>query len=380
VRILLFLPELAVGGAERQFVQLAGRLAAGGDEVVLATQRDGGALVAALPPGVRHSALFPPPRGRAAGAAQLVRAPRRLRELADELAPDVAYSALFVANMQAHRALARGGPPLAWGFRTAHRAIPGVPRLAYRYARRHAPEIALSIFNSEAGLEHHLRDGFRPRAARVIQNGLDLDAFRPDPAAGARSRAALGLPPAAFVVGMVARLVPLKGHEDFLVAASELASACPAAAFVCVGDGDPVFAERLRERARELGLEGRVRFPGALSDVAGAYNALDVLASCSSVEGFSNAIGEALASGVPCAVTDVGDSARVVAEAGRVVAPGDPAAMARAWLELERLGPAARLELGAAGRARVEREFDLGRCARLTREALAELAAAPQRG
>jgi glycosyltransferase involved in cell wall biosynthesis len=102
--------------------------------------------------------------------------------------------------------------------------------------------------------------------------------------------------------------------------------------FLCIGEGSE--ETQLKELAAELGVEGRVLFTGR-TEAASALNALDIAVSSSSFgEGFSNAVAEAMACGLPCVVTDVGDSALVVGQNGTVVPRRDPEALAAALLEV----------------------------------------------
>ena len=98
---------------------------------------------------------------------------------------------------------------------------------------------------------------------------------------------------------------------------------------------------------------------GRRDDIPRLTAALDIATSSSVGEAFSNAIGEAMACAVPCAVTDVGDSAWIVGDTGRVARPADAEALAKSWLDLIEIGDKSRRELGLAARRRVEENFNL---------------------
>ncbi len=103
-----------------------------------------------------------------------------------------------------------------------------------------------------------------------------------------------------------------------------------------------------------LGLGNKVIWTGGQRDMVMVYNALDVMTSASYGEGFPNVVGEAMACGIPCVVTAVGDSAQIVAETGKIVAPYDEDAMAAAWTSLD---ADARQTLGALARVRICKMF-----------------------
>src|SRR5207253_71467 len=100
--------------------------------------------------------------------------------------------------------------------------------------------------------------------------------------------------------------------------------------FVCVGDGPPEYRRTLEALAEQLGLNEFLIWNAARADMSAVYNGLDVLVSSSASEGLSNVIAEAMACGVRCVVTDVGDSAWVVGPTGEVVNPKDPVALKNA--------------------------------------------------
>jgi glycosyltransferase involved in cell wall biosynthesis len=123
--------------------------------------------------------------------------------------------------------------------------------------------------------------------------------------------------------------------------------------FVMAGKNVDERNQELTERIDDLGLAHNVRLLGMWPDMPELMNAFDILAVSSTSEGFPTVLGEAMACGVPCVATDVGDCRAVIAETGRVVVPGDPGALAGAWEELLNLPVRDRRELGRAARERI---------------------------
>jgi glycosyltransferase involved in cell wall biosynthesis len=134
----------------------------------------------------------------------------------------------------------------------------------------------------------------------------------------------------------------------------------PQVHFACVGTDFADRGKRLAELASRLQISSRVRFLGPRDDIARVMPAFDLLTLTSSYgEGFPNVVGEAMACGVPCVVTDVGDSAALVGDAGDVVPPRQPAALADAWRRLLTEPVHERRARGERARARIMREFSL---------------------
>ena len=122
------------------------------------------------------------------------------------------------------------------------------------------------------------------------------------------------------LIGQVGRLDPMKDHSTFLKAAALLAHERKDVRFVCVGEGPTGYRDELYSLAKTLGLASRLIWAGSRRDMPAVYNAFDVAVSSSRWgEGLPNVIAEAMACGVPCVVTDVGDSAFVVDKLGVVV-------------------------------------------------------------
>jgi glycosyltransferase involved in cell wall biosynthesis len=190
----------------------------------------------------------------------------------------------------------------------------------------------------------------------VIPNGVDVEQFRPDAAARQRLRVELNLPADAIVVAMVARVDPMKDHDTFLAASGRAAMARADAYFMLIGKDTPA----LSRKAAEHGLTGRMKLLGLRTDVNRLLPGADLACLSSAFgEGFPTVLAEAMACGVPCVTTDVGDARAIVGETGLVVPPRNPVALAGAIRDLIDRASAGRAILGQAARARVEKNYAL---------------------
>ncbi len=162
------------------------------------------------------------------------------------------------------------------------------------------------------------------------------------------------------LIGIVARLVPIKAHEVFLAMAARVHRALPAARFLIVGDGD--LRAPLEQRVAELGLGGAVHFLGWRADIDKLYADIDVVALTSRNEGSPVALIEAMAAGVPVVSTEVGGVADVVAHGvtGLLAAMDDDEALARHVVTLLGDRDTGR-RMGQEGRARVAATYGAGR-------------------
>ncbi len=348
MRLLFSIPSMQVGGAERQLTVLANGLAARGHEVTVAAFAPG--PLAADLRGVSFLELGK--RSRLDNPVVLWRLARILRELR----PQVHYAVLGMPNILG--ALLRPLFPqtrLIMGVRASEVGLGSLgfaTRSVYSLERRLAVVADAIIVNSEAGCRHALALGFPARHLVVVQNGIDTLRFAPQRELGANLRTRWGIQPDNILVGLPARLDPIKDHPTFLRAAADLARRHDEMRFVCIGGGPEQQRESLAQQARELGLGSRLVFAGECRDMPAAYNALNLACLCSRGEGFPNVLGEAMACGVPCVATDVGDAARILGEIGEVVPNlGDPAGLAAA---LERL--CGRLQASPEGMAKAARE------------------------
>jgi glycosyltransferase involved in cell wall biosynthesis len=255
-----------------------------------------------------------------------------------------------------------GRPRLVMSRRSLNDYQCGHPLLA-RLERVFHRRMSLVLGNSRAVVQELSEEGVPAGRLGLIYNGIDIASLA---AAAPRrdTRAALDLPADAFVMVLVANLIPYKGHLDLLSALALVRDRLPRPwRLLCVGRDDGILPE-LRRRAVELGLEGHVLWLGARPDVPDLLAASDLGLLTSHQEGFSNAVLEAMAAGLPLVVTDVGGNAEAVLDGatGRVVPPRDPARLAAAILELA-LDPRA-VAFGRAGARRVATEFSIDRCVR----------------
>jgi len=327
LRIALLVRSLDYGGAEAQVAILANGLASAGHDVTLLIFYPGGALLDHLSSEVKVRCLEK--TGRWDFAAFL----GRLSKAFVEVQPDVLYAFLPVPNILSCLSRLRSPKPkLVWGVRVSNMDLARYDRiygLTYWLERRLSSSPDLIIANSRAGRHYAVSRGF-PDDDRfiVIPNGIDLSRFRADARLRAATRTEWGIRSNETLIGIVARLDPMKDYANFLEAASALSRRDPHLRFVSVGTGPAEYGQVLRQRSRALGLEGRIIWAGARGDLPAVYNALDVLVSSSAFgEGFSNVLGEAMACGVPCAATNVGDAREIVGDSGVVVPPRDSEAL-----------------------------------------------------
>jgi glycosyltransferase involved in cell wall biosynthesis len=324
--VLLLARSLDPGGAERQLVELALGLKKRGHQVRVALFYGGGSLEGALRT-ASIDLIDLGKSGRWDGLAFLIRTAAAIRRLK----PDVIYSFLGGANVVA--ALVRpflGSAKLVWSVRNTE-----FDRSVDHWLARagHALESALAswpnaiIANSEGGRAFAVGRGFPESKIAAVPNGIDTERYRPDSALRREQRRKLGLGDDEIAIGVLARLNATKDYPTFLRAAAGIAPRTPRARFLCVGSGSDL--DTLQRLASGLGISDRVQFTGEL-DAAMALNAFDIACSTSVTEGFSNAIAEAMACGLPCIVTDVGDSALIVGDCGVVVPPSSPGLLAQA--------------------------------------------------
>jgi glycosyltransferase involved in cell wall biosynthesis len=276
------------------------------------------------------------------------------------------YHANLIGGVAARMA---GSIPVAWGIHHTDLSPDYIKRPTLMVAKACVPlsrRIPSSIVCvAETSRRVHADLGYDTSKIVVIPNGFDTDRFRPDPEARTQLRVELGLPAETKLVGILARFHPQKDHKNFVDAAAIVAEHHADAHFVLCGwDVDEKNAQ-LVDWIAASGFQNRFHLLGRRADTPRIAAAMDVIAlSSQSGEAFPLVIGEAMSCGVPCAVTDVGDSRLIVGDLGRVAPPKNPLALASAIEELLVLTPEERTRVAQACRRKIADNFSLQEIAR----------------
>ncbi len=231
-------------------------------------------------------------------------------------------------------------------------------RLANRWILRRLADRITSVceFSSRALAT---KDGFPADRIQVIENGIDV--ARHDPAADRTAlRVRLGLDPARRYIACIARFHPVKDHRMLLEAFAAVAGALPDVDLLLVGDGP--LRPQLEAQVAGTGLQSRVRFLGVRPDVPGILAAVDLFALTSVSEAASITLLEAMATGLPVVVTNVGGNPEIVRAGidGELVPRGDAAAMSDALRKVLTHSTLART-MGVSGAERVRERYRLDR-------------------
>lgn len=230
-----------------------------------------------------------------------------------------------------------------------------------RIERRLHPRMALVCGNSQAVVAELRDEGIDPARLRLIYNGIDTEIYE-QPFDKGDARSALGIAPDATVFVIVANLIPYKGHADLIAAFSQIKSKLRDPWFLfCLGRDDGIAAQ-LQSQINEAGLQENIQLMGARSDVPNFLRMADIGILCSHEEGFSNAILEGMAAGLPMVVTGVGGNAEAVVDGqtGYVVPPHDSTALGEALLKIA--NNPCRAAMGEAGRQRTRELFSMNAC------------------
>lgn len=369
MKIILLIRSLNRGGAERQITLLAREMTARGHDVCIAVFYPGTMDDELTAAGVRLAYLGKRSRWDVLGFLNRVKAFVRDEE------PDLIYSFLTVGNLiSATLKLWQPSLKVVWGVRASALDV-GHYDLAIKLSVKLERLLAFIpngiISNSQAGLDALAAP--KGQQCTVINNGVDITALAPDPEARQKLRRDWGVGENELLIGLVARVDPMKDHETFLATAAILLRSRPDLRFICVGDATPFDRQRLDKLAVKYGL-GDLLYSPSRSDVAAVYAALDLLVLSSAFgEGSPNVIIEAAACGKPAVVTNVGASAELVRDPACVVPPRQPEALAQACLRLIASKGFGSPETAEALRQRVAQLYSLDHLTEATLQTLSDM-------
>ncbi|MFO0700476.1 MAG: glycosyltransferase [Nitrospira sp.] len=271
------------------------------------------------------------------------------------------YHANLIGSLAAQFA---GSIPTSWGIHHSDPFAQGYGRFTALTVKlcarlsRWMPKRIVCV--SETSRQAHVAIGYAVDKMLVIPNGVSLAASKPDPAARQLIRQALSIPTEAPIIGLVGRFHPQKDHQNFIHAAKLLVPQYPSVHFVLCGEGVTWDNQELVAWIDNAGIRENCHLLGRREDIPQLMASFDLatLSSCFG-ESFPMVIIEAMGCGVPCVVTDVGDSGYIVGPTGIVVPPRDAEALARAWARMLDLGKEQLLQTGFEARQRIKDHFDL---------------------
>jgi glycosyltransferase involved in cell wall biosynthesis len=287
----------------------------------------------------------------------------RLYRLIRALRPDIVqtwlYHADFLGGLAARMA---GNRNVIWGVRTTD--VDGGCARATSFVRQLCASLSRWIPHTivcvaEAARLSHSRAGYDPGRMVVVGNGFDLSALISSQNQRSQLRAQCGFDADDIVVGSLGRFNQDKDHANFVKAAGQLAARHERLRFLMVGQDRDATNHALLRWLDDTGYADRFVLLGERRDVPVCLAAMDIFCLSSRTEAFPNVVGEAMAMGLPCVATDVGDVAVLMADTGVVVPKADPDALAQGVTRLVTLGPDYREQMGKRAKERIRETFTM---------------------
>jgi len=297
---------------------------------------------------------------RRAPIGDLVRMVRLIRTMRPDIVQTWLYHADFLGGLAARLA---GNRNVIWGIRTTDvdggcaRSTALVRHLCAALSRW-VPHTIVCV--AEAARRSHALLGYDASRMVVVGNGFDLSAFAPGHGERAALRAHCGFAADDVVLGTLGRFNLDKDYPNFVKAAGQLASRYPQLRFLMIGKNLDAANAELSRWIAGTGYAKRFVLLGERADIAICLSAMDIFCLSSRTEAFPNVVGEAMAMGLPCVATDVGDVAVLMANTGVLVPRANADALAQGVAGLVALEPAHRRQIGQQARARIGARFTMG--------------------
>jgi len=360
MKILHIISGLGTGGAERSLNNLLdGGLAQWADNRVVSLTDEGtfGAFIASH--GIHVSTL------RLKSPENLIHSPWRLRVIVREFSPDIIQGWMYHGNIAAWLTRKFFSPKsrLFWNIRHSLDDLSNEKQLLQWVIRINTKLSASAdgiIYNSHRSFTQHSEMGLIGKSHCIIPNGFDTTLWKRSDQIRSAVRGGLEIPDDAVVFGHVARFHPMKNHEMFMSLAVELAETHDEIHFIMAGKGVTEEKFAAWSGAPEE-VRNRIHVLGEHTNIPMLMSAFDVLCVTSSYgEAFPNVLGEAMSSSIPCVTTDVGDSAMIIGDTGRVIPPGSKSGLGEAMDYFIQMDSEERISLGERARKRISDKFSLG--------------------
>jgi glycosyltransferase involved in cell wall biosynthesis len=360
IKVLFITSGLKTGGAEMMLHQLLSRINRSKFQPAVISLRDRGTF------GDRLAALSIPVEtlNLQVGLSTPIKL-YRLVKIMEKIQPDIIQGWMYHGNLASQIAkifLSKKIPVILSIHNTIYSSnnfkttTYGVVKLSGYLSRNSA----LTIYVSQLSKSQHEKLGYSDKNVTVIPNGVDILKFKPNINARKSVRDELGVCDNCIIIGMIARFAPQKDHNNFLEAANLIHQDNKNVHFLLCGTGVNGENQVLQGLVDQLGLSNNISLLGERADIARLIAALDIATLSSAYgEAFPLVVAEAMAGGVPCVVTDVGDSGWIVGDTGTVVEPRNPQALANAWNNLINWTVQERKSLGQSARERVQKLFSL---------------------
>ena len=360
MKIIHIISGLSIGGAEimlykllsitdkRKFTPIVIALVAGSDEM---KDRIEALDIPVYSLGIKRSSLF-----------SLFRFLKLIR-LIREHKPDIIQGWMYHGNLAATLVsiFTTGHPAIVWNILHSlydlcyeKRSTRWVIQLNRLFSR--IPKAI--IFNSNLSRKQHEAFGFNSRRSQMISNGIEIQKFVLSSERIQNIRSSLNISFSALIVGHVARFHPMKDHKGFLQTAVQVLQHFPEVHFILAGR-DITKKNTILQEIIPDEIEHQFHLLGERNDIPDLMGIMDIYCQSSWSEAWPTVLGEAMAAGVPCVATDVGDSKEIIGETGTVVSPRDVDALTAGIEKLIMMTPEQRQTLGEAARARIKENYDL---------------------
>lgn len=289
----------------------------------------------------------------------------RLVRLIRSIHPDIVQTWMYHADLLGGLAARMAGNRrVIWGVRTTDISAGGslatvIVRWLCARLSHWVPQVIVCA--AEASRQSHIAVGYDAMKMVVVPNGYDFSWLKASSDEQQSLREQCGINLNDLVLGSLGRFHAVKDQENFVRAAGLLAPQCPQLRYLMVGRGLDWDNSQLVNWIDRSGCKDRFVLLGERKDVPQCLAAMDVFCLHSRTEGFPNVLAEAMAMGLPCVTTDVGDAAMLLADTGVVVKKENSAGLAQGVEWLLTLDQDARYALGMSAKARVEAEFSMAR-------------------